>query len=37
MRGMDNVLMENFPNPKKEIIQAVTVVPMFAPMITPID
>ena len=37
INGMDKVLIENFPNPNKEIIQAVTVVPIFAPMITPMD
>ena len=29
--GMDKALMENFPNPNREIIHAVTVVPMLAP------
>lgn len=35
--GMESMLMENFPNPKSEIIHAVTVVPMLAPIITPMD
>ncbi len=35
--GMDMMLMENLPKPNKDIIHAVTVVPILAPMITPID
>lgn len=37
IKGRDKALIDSFPNPKKAIIQAVRVVPMFAPMITPID
>ncbi|MPM68898.1 hypothetical protein SDC9_115833 [bioreactor metagenome] len=37
INGMDKALMENFPNPNREIIHAVTVVPMLAPMMTPMD
>ncbi len=35
--GMANALIENLPKPKKAIIQAVTVVPILAPIMTPID
>ena len=35
--GIEITLIENLPNPNKDIIHAVTVVPILAPMITPID
>ena len=35
-KGIENIEMSNL-NPSKEIIHAVTVVPMFAPIITPTD
>ena len=35
--GMDMMLMENLPKPNKDIIHAVTVVPILAPIITPMD
>lgn len=37
INGIERTLIENFPNPNKEINQAVAVVPIFAPIITPID
>ena len=36
-KGIDMILMENLPKPNKVIIQAVTVVPILAPIITPMD
>ena len=36
-KGIDIILMENLPKPNKDIIHAVTVVPILAPIITPID
>ena len=36
IKGIDSAEMSNL-NPKSDIIQAVTVVPMFAPIITPTD
>ena len=36
-KGIEITLIENLPKPNKVIIQAVTVVPILAPIITPMD